>query len=118
MLREIKSVRQISGEPNRRWFNDDDMDLIVWHKGNSILGFQLCYDKLKEEKAISWKPETGLVHEKVDNGESRDGHYKSTPILIENGSYDIETIKAVFSPCSVNINDDSVRAFVLEHLNK
>lgn len=117
MLREIKSVRQISDEPNRRWFSDDDMDLIVWYKGDVIFGFQLCYDKLGEEKALSWKTDSGLVHEKVDSGETRDGHYKSTPILIKNGSFDIDTIKSIFSSRSADINDDNVRDFVLKHLN-
>jgi len=30
MLREIRDVRQVSGEPMRRWFSDEDFDLIVW----------------------------------------------------------------------------------------
>lgn len=115
MLREIKNVRQIPGEPSRRWFNCEEMDLIIWHELGTIIGFQLCYDKKEEEKALSWKAETGLVHEKVDNGELRDGHYKATPILIQNGKYNVENIRINFLKYSVNISDE-VRSFVLHCL--
>lgn len=115
MLREIKNVRQIPDEPNRRWFNSEEMDLIIWHDADSIIGFQLCYDKPGHEKALSWKLETGLIHEKVDNGESRDGHYKATPILIQNGSYDIEKIRENFLNNAEKVNYD-IRDFVMQCL--
>lgn len=42
MLREKEYVRQIKGEPRRRWFYDDFFDLIVWYgTDDSIIGFQL-----------------------------------------------------------------------------
>jgi len=115
MLTEIKKVRQIEGEPNRRWFNNHDMDLIVWQENENILAFQLCYDKTGNEKAISWKPDTGLIHQKVDDGENRPGHYKATPILIQNGSYDLEKIRNDFESYSESISDD-IRVFVLDNL--
>ncbi len=30
-LVEIIHVRQVPGDPRRRWFSSDDMDLIVWY---------------------------------------------------------------------------------------
>jgi len=30
MLEESEYVRQVKGEPKRRWFSDDYFDLIVW----------------------------------------------------------------------------------------
>ena len=42
MLTEIKGTRQIPGEGRRRWFRDDELDLIVWYEENgAIAGFQL-----------------------------------------------------------------------------
>lgn len=115
MLREIKNVRQISGEPSRRWFTDENMDLIIWYEAEEFIGFQLCYDKAGQEKALSWKPETALVHERVDSGESRDGHYKATPILIQNGHYDIEIIRTSFLNNAEKVDKD-IRDLVLQCL--
>lgn len=115
MLKEIKKVRQIQGEANRRWFNSEEMDLIIWHESGKIVGFQLCYDKKEQEKALSWKPEADLIHQKVDDGESRDGHYKATPILIKNGEYDLKSLKQKFENDAQNI-EEVVKQFVLQRL--
>ena len=115
MLKEIKKVRQIPGEPARRWFNCHEMDLVVWHEAGTLTGFQLCYDKSNHEKALSWKADTGLVHEKVDNGESGDGHYKATPILIKNGLFDLKKVRAAFEKNSELIDED-VKEFVFKNL--
>ena len=115
MLREIKKVRQINGEPNRRWFNGEDMDLIVWHDEDEFLGFQICYEKTGQEKALSWKKDSGLVHQKVDDGESRTGYYKATPILIQNGQYNLDKIRKDFEYYSESISEE-VKVFVLAKL--
>jgi len=115
MLREIKSVRQIPGEPVRRWFNAEDMDLIVWYQASEIIGFQLCYDKSTNEKAISWKQGLGLKHEDVNNNDVRDGPYKGSPVLTLNNAYDIEKIKRSFEEYSQYM-DDNVSQFVLQKL--
>ena len=116
MLREIKNVRQIQGEPPRRWFNNHDMDLITWHEKNKLISFQLCYDKENDEKALDWNASAGLEHRKVDDGESRKGHYKATPILIDNGRYDIEKIRNDFLQYSEQIEPE-IREFVLHCLS-
>lgn len=115
MLTEIKNLRQIHNEPERRWFNSEDMDLFIWCDNNDFIGFQICYDKTASEKALSWKPSTGLVHQQVDDGESRAGRYKATPILIENGRFDLEKIRNDFEYKSKNIPIE-VRDFVLDNL--
>jgi len=111
MLREIKKIRQINGEPSRRWFNSHDMDLIIWHDKNEFIGFQICYEKTGQEKALSWKKDSGQVHQKVDDGESRKGHYKATPLLVNIGQYNIEKIKNDFEKYSQSISKE-VRCFV------
>ncbi len=86
MLREVQNVRQIGGDPSRRWFSDPGMDLIVWMEARDIVGFQLTYDKPHAEKAVTWRagaPE--LSYTGVDDGEGRMGKYKSTPILVADG---------------------------------
>ncbi|MDH5517186.1 MAG: hypothetical protein OEY36_05100 [Gammaproteobacteria bacterium] len=116
MLKEIRATRQIPEEPSRRWFSGEDMDLIVWQQATEIVGFQLCYDKLQQEKALSWKPSAGFVHELVDSGENRHGHYKATPILTQHTAYDLPAIRQLFIKQS-SLIDEAVRQFVLMHLD-
>jgi hypothetical protein len=89
MLKELNNVRQVEGEPARRWFSSDKMDLIVWfdQQANPV-GFQFCYDKGGAEKALTWRPETGFSHMGVDDGEGGSRlTYKATPILVANGRF-------------------------------
>ncbi len=90
MLREEKNVRQIEGEPRRRWFADDYFDLIVWlEPDDSIRGFQLCYDREKKPRALTWTKQYGYKHTGIDNGEHAWGSSKSSPVLIEDGLFDV-----------------------------
>jgi hypothetical protein len=94
MLREIPS-RQVSGEPVRRWFTSEDIDLFVWVAEDGVpSGFQLCYDKQHREHALTWTAAGGYSHMAVDGGESRPGRYKGTPILVANGTIDLDGILA------------------------
>jgi hypothetical protein len=87
MLVEEKAVRQIKDEGFRRWFLDEDFDLIIWYENNEIVGFQLCYDKKDDnEKALTWRKGDRYVHNKIDNGESSYSN-KMTPILVSDGIF-------------------------------
>lgn len=88
MLREVQNVRQIEGEPFRRWFASDWFDIIVWYDNLEISGFQLCYDKHNKERALTWKKDGAWRHLGVDDGEGRDMHHKASPILVADGSFD------------------------------
>ncbi len=104
MLYEILNVRQIEGEPFRRWFMDEYFDLIVWlDDRNEISGFQLCYDRLKNQHALTWQRESGYQHSRVDDGEGRPGKYKATPILISDGFFPKDEIARRFCQVSRNL---------------
>ena len=112
MLREKEHVRQIKGEPRRRWFYDDFFDLIVWYDtDDSIIGFQLCYQKTGEARALTWFRESGLRHERIDDGESRPAGHALTPVLVPDGVFDREGILALFEKASEEI-DHAVTSFV------
>lgn len=117
MLREIKNIKQQTGEPEKRWFSSEEMDLFIWYENNKIISFQLCYDKEKNEKAISWHKDKGLQHQRVDDGENRPGHYKATPILVQNGRYELNDIITKFKFYSQNILTE-ISEFVLKKLIK
>ena len=98
MLREIRRTKQIEGEPRRRWFLSDSLDLVVWlDEDEEIVGFQLCYDKPHSERALTWGREGGLVsHMAVDDGESVGLGHKETPVLVPDGAVDLERILGLF----------------------
>ena len=115
-LREIPQVRQVPGEARRRWFSSVNFDLIVWlNERNGIDGFQLCYDKTGEERALTWRHGTGFSHAAVDSGEDRTGKYKSSPILVPDGRFDGGTIAARFKEESTAI-DPGIAGFVFDKL--
>jgi hypothetical protein len=116
VLRETRNVRQIPGESPRRWFSDDFFDLIVWYSPRSdIEGFQLCYQKGRDEKALTWFKDAGFSHNRIDNGEGRPGRHKMTPILTPDGLFDKDHILGLFRKESTEI-DFTIASFVSEKM--
>jgi hypothetical protein len=80
-LRELPRVQQVPGEPRRRWFHGHEMDLVVWEDAEgALLGFQLAYDKHRNEHSIEWRAGRGFAHYQVDDGEAV-ALSKETPFL-------------------------------------
>ncbi len=116
MLRELHDVRQITGDARRRVFSSDDLDLTVWFDDrDEILGFELCYDKEKNERALRWSREEGFLHQKVDDGENRPGRYKATPILVPDGAFPAQRISRLFQDNSRDM-DQSFAKFIYRKL--
>ena len=117
MLYEIKDVKSYDKEPKRRWFFDHDIDLTVWFdETEKIVAFQICYDKLKDPHAFTWRDKTGYHHHKIDDGE-RTGTIapKGIPILTLDGSFDKEKIARLFQQKSKDI-DPKVSSFVYDKI--
>jgi hypothetical protein len=92
MLQEVKDVRQIPGDLRRRWFCDDYFDLIVWFDpAGSFQGFQLCYDRKLNPRALTWLQDKGYRHNGIDDGEGEAGGHKSSPILVSDGAFSART---------------------------
>lgn len=117
LLREIRFVRQIEGERRRRWFTSDTMDLIVWIDETwAPVAFQLCYDKGKNERALTFSAEGKVSHERVDDGESDRQPLKSTPVLVAGGYFDPIRVRRLFDEASQNL-PKPVLAFVTAALD-
>ena len=113
MLHEISDVRQVEDDDFRRWFMDEFFDLIVWYdKQNKITGFQLCYDKVRNEHALTWRSGRGFIHTRIDDGE-RPGSSKMSPILVADGAFDKMSIAERFKRESGQI-DPEIAALVFE----
>jgi hypothetical protein len=117
-LRELPHTRQIPGEPKRRWFNSPDLDLIVWLRNDDTpSGFQLCYDKARRERALTWHEGRGYDHSAVDSGEDMPTKYKGTPILVADGLFEPDRVKEHFLEASAEIPED-IRTFVAGVLDR
>jgi len=115
LLLEIQNVRQIKDEGHRRWFTDDYFELILWYDDKDLIrGFQLCYDRFKMEKVLTWKRETGYTHDNVDDGEIP-GQHKKTPILIKDGIFNRDKIAERFKKESAELDID-ISKFVYDKL--
>lgn len=114
MLKEIK-VAQKEKNYYRRWFEDDFFELIVWYDTtHSFHGFQLCYGRNSNERALTWKRDTGFLHEKIDDSRVF-GLMPASPILVPNGIFPADFIITEFDKRSKEI-DETVVHFVLEKL--
>ncbi len=114
MLKE-HTTRQVSGDPRRRWFFDDSMDLIVWvDEDSTILGFQLCYEFMRDELAFTWTADSGYSNSRVDTGEASPEKNLS-PILIRDRHFPKERVLKRFRSCSTDL-DQGIRRQVLSRL--
>ena len=101
MFSETRNIRQIKGEPRRRWFDDKDLELIIWFdEDDRIVGFQLCYEIDNESKALTWQESKGYLHTGVDEGDIGGGPSKRTPILVRDGVFDKEPVEKRFASSS------------------
>lgn len=109
MLKEEKNVRQIQGDPRRRWFCDEYFDLIVWFEpGEEIWGFQLCYDREKKHRALTWTRRYGYRHSGVDTGEHVWGSSPSSPVLVEDGLFDAPAVGELFEKAAAQLPPEIV----------
>ena len=117
MFREINGVKQIPGEPFRRWFSCESMDLFVWtNENNTIVSYQLSYDKPHPEKALSWSVERGFSHDNVDDG-SRPGRHPGSPILVADGEFSARRVLELFQVNAGPLEGD-LREFIVSGISR
>lgn len=116
MLNEVLNVKQIEGEPARRWFNSETMDVFLWcNEADEIIQLQICYDKGPNEQAYLWNSESGISHHSIDDGENRSFRMKSSPIVKDSTPFIAEDIKSRFEVLADNIDHKTVK-FILSHI--
>ena len=114
MLKEVSLSRE-SDRSRRRWFVDEELELIVWLSDQgSPDGFQLCYDRGGRERALTWTEGGGYSHDRVDDGEGNPTK-NSTPILVSDGPFPAAQIVARFEKASVGV-EPQIRQFVAQKL--
>ncbi|MDP7250834.1 MAG: hypothetical protein QGF00_14610 [Planctomycetota bacterium] len=116
MLREVLMVKQVPGQPFRRWFTDQQHDLYVWYddRRREIIGFQFCYGRNKDEKALTYLDDRGWKHSCVDDGETRKsekgttilGPAHMTPIMTKEAGYDAPELANRFGEASGDLDPE------------
>jgi hypothetical protein len=116
MIEEV-TTGQRRDDPRRRWFADDYFDLIVWiNDGSDITGFQLCYDRGRTERAITWTSDGGYSHNRIDEGEANPAKNQS-PILLSDGPFPADEVIERFEEASRAI-DQRISRFILKKLRQ
>lgn len=113
MLKELKSTRQIPGEPFRRWYGDADNDLIVWLDRYRVIGFQLLVPGGCDHTVITWHEGQGTTVAGLDDGEGRPGRPKMAPILSQPSAIDLDKVVRHFKTISEEV--PSGLAALVEH---
>ncbi len=114
-LNEIRLAGSGENGTRRKWFNSRDMDLVVWIEDDEFVEFQLCYDRRFNEKIVTWRLKHGLTHNVVDDGESKPGKLKQSPVFAENLQLDASFVSGVFLTQTEHVDKEIVR-FVLGKL--
>jgi hypothetical protein len=116
-LRELPRVQQVPGEPRRRWFHGHEMDLVTWADADgALLGFQLAYDKHRNEHSIEWRAGRGFTHYQVDDGEAV-ALSKETPFLYRDGAFARDRVLAEFLAAAASL-PPAIRDFVAARLGE
>ncbi len=111
MLQEIEHPRQDEKEPRRRWFLDDEFDLLVWvDEAGGVEGFTLIYDRYRDPRAVTWALGAPLAHHRVDEGENRPGRAKAAPVPVMNGVLDAGSLARTFTLHARDLPPEITRA--------
>ncbi|MCK5876440.1 MAG: hypothetical protein KAG43_02295 [Candidatus Marithrix sp.] len=107
-------------EENKKkyWFQDEYFDLFVWfdtHSGK-IINFQLCYDRLRRERVMSWDYENGFNHYYIDDGEYSP-HKNMSPVFFLEGKFAYNEAIPRFIKSSNQI-DKKIRHFIIKKLDE
>lgn len=116
-LAEIASVVQRPGEPRRRWFASESLDLLVWlDEAARPIGFQLSWRDGGAGHALTAREGEALLHERVDEGgRGGAGYARSATLHAAADDYDLALIQPRFVAASHKLPED-LRAYVLQQL--
>jgi len=90
------------------------MDLYTWHaESGTIVGFQLAYDRLSNQRAITWLRDRGFFHARIDEGTP--GFVSQTPLLVADGPFDAYRVHSDFLAQATQIDLD-IAQFVSKKL--
>jgi hypothetical protein len=113
---QIAPIKAVPGDFLRKWMTDDYFDLYVWYEDDgSIHGFQLCYDKAGDPRALTWVQNGTMRHQRIDDGEDSPEANRS-PILTQSCPFERVPLRTAFLTRTVEIERE-IRALVLAKID-
>ncbi len=114
MLTENRNVKQ-ERAGRRRWFEDEEIELIVWyHPAGEVDGFQICYGRPDNSRALTWRTGAGFAHSRIDAGDTTPLK-NETPVLAPDGTVPWAEVTALFRDRSATL-EAPLRDLVLKKL--
>lgn len=116
-LAEVSNVVQWPGEPRRRWFAAETIDLLLWvDEQDAPVGFQLGWRDGGISHAVTACEGVPLSHALVDEGSRGGAGFAQSPILLGVvDDYDLSLIQPRFAVASRALPVE-LRDYVLRHL--
>jgi hypothetical protein len=101
LLREYPTY-QHPNDRRRRWFQNKELDLIVWYEpDDTIFGFQMTFNHKSRDHTLTWKKNYPLLKLNcVDRG-TKTPFKNQSPLLLQNGYIDIKPILNEFIDKSI-----------------
>ena len=114
----LTSIQTVAGDRDRRWISDDYFDLVLWYEADpeQVYGFQLCYGKPIDERALTWTRERGFSHQAIDTGEASPMSNR-TPVLTAASTFPAGQVRAEFEARSASLPEE-LRHFILHKLDE
>jgi hypothetical protein len=115
MLHDVV-IRAVPGDFPRKWMFDDYFDLYLWYQPDgTVFGFQLCYDKDRDQRALTWDRAGKFQHNRVDAGEAKP-NANQTPILSEPCPFSREPVRSEFVKRAVHL-EPAIVALILSKID-
>ena len=114
----LTPIQAVAGDRDRRWISDDYFDLVLWYEADreQVYGFQLCYGKPLDERALTWICERGFTHQAIDSGEASPMSNR-TPVLTAGSTFPAEQVRAEFEARSASLPEE-LRQFILSKIDE
>lgn len=98
-------------------FADDYFDLsLETDRAGNPRAFQLCYNLISDEHALTWSTTGPTRHLKVDQGEDK-ATINRAPILVADGECPVETLTREFSHRSKSLPPET-QEFILSKIRE
>lgn len=118
MLREIEA-KQYQGEPVRRIFNSEVVNLTVWFTGNDINSFQIIHQYENTKYLLSWSIGKSVSCRNIDDGEDEPFRHKMTPIVTDSLAIDKNIISELLPLIKTGVKEiDSSISETLQNAHK
>src|SRR6187431_1851269 len=98
-------IRRFSNDLDKSFTADNYMDLVVWYDPNGeVHGFQLCYDRHDNPRAVTWTRVRGFSHCVVQPYGSTGLDFGMSPVLESTNEFPWSAVLREFNERSAGLD--------------